>query len=235
MSRESNDRLLLPVLVPVFSLAVIAFVVLAFSRVLLAVPHQMATPIALAMALNVLTAGALIASLGRVRSRALMGLMVVGALVLGGGGLTAMAVSGELESLLSDEPGAGQGHGGGEAQGPGAPPTPTGGETPTGDEPTEGESPEPGGGPTIVAQGTAFDVAEIALPADAPSTLTFDNEDSFPHNVAIYTAQGGESLFSGEVFSGPDSREYSIPALESGSYYFQCDVHPNMNGTVEVG
>ena len=23
---------------------------------------------------------------------------------------------------------------------------------------------------------------------------------------------------------------YEVPALERGTYYFQCDVHPNMNG-----
>jgi plastocyanin len=25
-----------------------------------------------------------------------------------------------------------------------------------------------------------------------------------------------------------------VPPLDPGSYYFQCDVHPNMNGTVTV-
>ena len=236
MSRDTQDRLLLPILVPLFSLAVIGFVVFAFSRVLLAVPHEMATPIALAMALNVLTAGALIASLARVRSRALVGVMVVGALVLGGGGVTAMAVSGELESLLSGEPPVEQAHGepGGEEpageEEPTAEPSPTAEETPEAGE----EPPAAGGGTTIAAMNVSFDKTELSFPAGQATTLTFENQEAVPHNVAIYTQQGGDSLFSGEVFPGPDSREYAIPALEAGSYYFQCDVHPNMNGTVAV-
>jgi plastocyanin len=28
---------------------------------------------------------------------------------------------------------------------------------------------------------------------------------------------------------------YDVPELEAGTYYFQCDVHPNMNGTVTAG
>lgn len=39
----------------------------------------------------------------------------------------------------------------------------------------------------------------------------------------------------GEIFPGPATRDYDVPALEAGTYYFQCDIHPQMNGTVEVG
>jgi plastocyanin len=34
--------------------------------------------------------------------------------------------------------------------------------------------------------------------------------------------------------TGPGQAKYEIPALDAGEYYFHCDVHPTMNGTVTV-
>jgi plastocyanin len=42
-------------------------------------------------------------------------------------------------------------------------------------------------------------------------------------------------LFTGDLVVGVKSVDYQIPALKPGSYYFHCDVHPDMNGTVIVG
>lgn len=92
------------------------------------------------------------------------------------------------------------------------------------------------GGVTVVAANIAFDTDTIELPADAPTTLTFDNQDAgTPHNIAIYTDESlGESLFVGEIATGPVSVVYDIPPLPAGEYYFHCDVHPNMSGAVVV-
>ena len=86
-------------------------------------------------------------------------------------------------------------------------------------------------------QGLAFDTKEIDLPAGQPTTITLDNQDAgIPHNLAIYTDDSlSTALFQGEQFPGIDSREYQIPAIDPGTYYFHCDVHPTMNGTVVVG
>ncbi len=35
--------------------------------------------------------------------------------------------------------------------------------------------------------------------------------------------------------TGPATAEYAVPPLPAGEYYFQCDVHPTMNGTVVDG
>ncbi len=96
---------------------------------------------------------------------------------------------------------------------------------------------EGGGGPTVIAQALAFDTEEIDLPPGRPSTLTFDNEDAgVLHNIAIYVDDSlSENLFQGEQFAGIDTRDYEIPALEPGTYYFHCDVHPTMAGDVVVG
>jgi plastocyanin len=98
----------------------------------------------------------------------------------------------------------------------------------------------PGGntdeGQVIAAQNIAFDTDTLTFPADTPSQLTFQNDDAgVLHNVSIYTDESlSEALFTGEVITGPASVVYDIPPLPQGSYYFHCDVHPNMNGTVEV-
>lgn len=224
MNRDVKDRLLLPIVIPLSAVLALAFVILAFSRILLAVPQEAATLIALAMALNVLTGAALFASLPRLRSWVLKGVLVVGALILAAGAITSMAVSGELEDLLNreekpaakEQPGEQPGGGGGGGQKAGG-----------------GQVVNAGG--TIVAKGIAFNATELRLPAGQETTITFDNQDAgIPHDVAIYTQQGGESLFKGEIITGPAKAEYAVPALEAGSYWFQCDVHPTMNGTVTV-
>jgi plastocyanin len=128
-------------------------------------------------------------------------------------------MTGEIEAA----PGApgGEPGGPGEGTGGGAP----GGGAPGGAEPA-----------TVVAQGLAFDTDTISLPADQPSTLTFDNRDTVPHNIAIYTDNSlSEALFQGEIVTGPTTAQYEIPPSPAGEYYFQCDVHPTMNGTVTVG
>jgi plastocyanin len=100
-----------------------------------------------------------------------------------------------------------------------------------------GGSGEPGGAVTVAAQNLTFDTSEIDLPADAPSTITFDNQDAgVPHNIAIYNDSSlAEALFTGEIVTGPATADYQVPALTAGEYYFHCDVHPNMNGSVVVG
>src|SRR4029453_8474847 len=90
---------------------------------------------------------------------------------------------------------------------------------------------------TVVAQNIAFDTDEIDLPPDAPSTITFDNEDAgVQHNIAIYEDESlSKSLFQGDLVTGPDEVTYDVPPISAGEYYFHCDVHPNMSGVVVVG
>jgi plastocyanin len=92
-------------------------------------------------------------------------------------------------------------------------------------------------GPTVVAQNLEFDTQQIDLEAGNPTAVEFDNQDAGTlHNISVYTDDTLEEvLFSGDQITGPDSITYTIPALEEGSYYFHCDVHPAMNGSVEVG
>jgi len=96
---------------------------------------------------------------------------------------------------------------------------------------------EPGGGQTVVAQNIAFDTQTIELPPEAVVTITFDNRDAgTPHNISIYSDESlGETLFQGEIVTGPAAIPYQVGPFPAGEYYFQCDVHPDMNGAVRVG
>jgi plastocyanin len=85
----------------------------------------------------------------------------------------------------------------------------------------------------IVARDLAFTAHEITVPAGKAFELTFDNQDGAPHNVAIYTDSSASTKVSvGEIFSGPGQRTQSVPALAAGTYFFRCDVHQNMTGTI---
>ena len=92
------------------------------------------------------------------------------------------------------------------------------------------------GGLTVVAENTEFDIGELTLPADTPTPLTFDNRDAAPHNVSIYEDDNasGEPLFTFEAFTGPATETFPVEPIPEGDYYFRCDVHPTMEGTVVV-
>ena len=93
----------------------------------------------------------------------------------------------------------------------------------------------PGGGVTVVAQNIAFDTSTIRL-EPVPTTITFENRDAgVQHDIAIYSDSSlADELFGGELVTGPATVEYAVPALPPGEHYFQCNVHPTMNGTVVV-
>ncbi len=91
------------------------------------------------------------------------------------------------------------------------------------------------GGITIAANNLAFDKKEIQAKANQGFKLTLDNREAQPHNVAILRSQGSaEVLFRQPPFPGPKKETWDVAGLPPGRYYFQCDVHPNMNGTVTV-
>jgi plastocyanin len=98
----------------------------------------------------------------------------------------------------------------------------------------EPQAPVEDSGPTtsVTAEGLQFDTETITLAAAKPASIEFENLDSAAHNLAIYEEQGGKDIFKGEQIAGPDSTTYEFDAPEAGEYYFQCDVHPDMNGNV---
>jgi len=99
-------------------------------------------------------------------------------------------------------------------------------------EPSSPAAPADPNAPTIVAEQLHFATPEVQVPAGSAFQLTFENRESAPHNVAIYTDSSASSaLFQGEIFAS-GTKVYDVPALAAGSYFFRCDVHPDMTGTI---
>lgn len=208
LSEEVRFRVPLPFVIPLVSLLMIALVTVGLSRILLSVPKEAAVIIALAVASNVLIAGAVIANRPESARSSWPELLIVFTYpIIVGAVLAQMNIGGEEHAAAEEA--------GGQAL-------------------AEAE----GGGPglNIAAQNLEFSSDTITLPAGEETTLAFENEDasSIQHNVAIYEKEGGKELFPGEVIPGGQSITYDVPALDKGEYYFQCDVHPGMNGTVTV-
>ena len=87
-------------------------------------------------------------------------------------------------------------------------------------------------GPTIVAKDMKFQTTSVEVKAGTNITVHFDNQDSAPHNIAIYTDSGaGTPVSVGQVVTSSKADQV-VPALKAGSYFFRCDVHHDMTGTI---
>jgi len=235
MSEEHRRRALLAVLIPLGALAAIAVFLWSMSRILLSAAELVSPVIALLFALNILIAAALAATFRRRRGVVAAFVVAVLVPVLAVGIVGAVAGEREFHSLVEEDG----------PDGPEPDPSPT--EEPTDepteeptDEPTEEPTGEPSDGPTeatIVAVNIQFDTDSMELAANAEVTVTFDNQDTgVPHNWAMYTDESAsQEIFVGEIFPGPEVREHTFTTPGPGEYYFRCDVHPNMQGTVTVG
>ena len=99
-----------------------------------------------------------------------------------------------------------------------------------------------GGGQTynvyLMAKNIAFNLSTITVPAGANIVIHFTNDDAgTPHNFALYDSSARTTnLFKGDIIDGVSSIDYTFTAPSTpGTYFFQCDVHPNlMNGDFVV-
>jgi plastocyanin len=107
----------------------------------------------------------------------------------------------------------------------------------------------PGAAPTVAPGATLIEVAAKDLQF-APRTLRarpntqitvrLNNQDAgVQHNIAFYPSRTAttEPLVSGArgaLFQGPGIQDTSFTTPGPGSYFFRCDVHPDMTGTFTV-
>ena len=90
---------------------------------------------------------------------------------------------------------------------------------------------------TITANNLEFDVPCMVANAGEAFTIHFVNEESIPHDVAVYRdSSKSNEIMRGEVILGPAAEfDYEVEALDAGEYYFDCTIHPtDMNGTLYV-
>jgi plastocyanin len=213
LTGEFRVRFPLPVVLPLAAVAVIALAMWGFSRVLLAIPHEAATTVAIVTAANILIASAFVALRPRMHRVAIMEVALIAlypvviAIVIANTGIgTEAAAEGGAETAASEQPAGG----GANADA------------------------------TLVAESVSFDTDRIELPADSAATVFLDNQDTLPHNVALYeTAEDADAqqqaIFQGETIDGGETVTYEFTTPAAGEYVFQCDVHPTMRGTAAVG
>jgi plastocyanin len=208
LTTEVRFKVPLPLVIPLGALAVIAIVAIGFSQILLAVPKEAATMLAIVAAANVLGAFAYAALRPRMQpvTMAELAIIVLYPVIIG------LAIA---QFDFGSEHDAAAGEHAGSAAGEGAP---------------------AGGGLTtaVAAEGLAFDTSEIVLAAKEPASIDFENADAgAQHNIAIYEDESAAAeIFVGELITGPDSITYEFEAPPKGEYFFRCDVHPDMSGSV---
>jgi plastocyanin len=212
LTGEFRVRFPLPVVLPLAAVVVIALAMWGFSRVLLAIPHEAATTVALVTAANILIASAFVALRPRMHRVGIMEVALIAlypvviAVVIANTGIgTEAAAEGGAETAASE-----QAAGGANADA------------------------------ALVAESVSFDSDRIELPADSEATLFLDNQDTLPHNVALYeTEQDADAqqnaLFQGDTIDGGETVTYEFTTPAAGEYVFQCDVHPTMRGSAAVG
>ena len=239
MSARINDRFVVPIALPATIIVFAGAAVISMSRLLLAVSVDAAPLIASLAALGVLGVFTLVASRENVGRSAMVALVVVSSLLVVAAGVAGV-VQGEREfHHKGEEAGAEGEHEDPAAEGPEG--EASGGEAPEeqdqGERPTDRPSTIPGVDEPIEleADNLEFDKTDLRFPSSVEVQVDFDNRDSVVHNLSIYESKGGDELFKGEIIDGGDDITYEIPALEAGTYWFQCDVHPTtMTGTLEV-
>ncbi|HEX9635537.1 MAG TPA: plastocyanin/azurin family copper-binding protein [Candidatus Limnocylindria bacterium] len=90
---------------------------------------------------------------------------------------------------------------------------------------------------TLSVDNLEFSAPCMVATAGEAFTIRFTNNEEMPHNVAAYRdSTKANEIYRGEIITGPDqSLDYPIEALDAGTYYFDCTVHPgDMNGALFV-
>ena len=88
----------------------------------------------------------------------------------------------------------------------------------------------------LSAKDLEFSAPCMVANAGEAFSIHFTNEDAQPHNVAVYTdSSASTKIMGGDIISTKgESMDYQVEAQDEGEYYFNCEVHPDMNGTLYV-
>ena len=90
---------------------------------------------------------------------------------------------------------------------------------------------------TLIGKNITWDLSQLYFVANKKVTVTVDNQDQVEHNFAIFTdpnRQLGE-IFTPKAVTPPGKKlDYVVQPLKTGTYYFECFIHPSMHGTVTV-
>jgi len=94
---------------------------------------------------------------------------------------------------------------------------------------------------TLIGKDIKWDLSQLLFKANEKITVTVDNQDttlSVPHNFGLFTnaaRTADKEIYKPAKDVAPGQKfDYVVPALKAGTYFFQCDIHTSMNGTVTV-
>ena len=85
----------------------------------------------------------------------------------------------------------------------------------------------------ITAQGIAWNTDTLAAIAGVPLTLTVDNQDAgTAHNIHFFAGEDetGADVAQTDIEPGIVTQTLNFGPLDPGTYYYHCDVHPQMFG-----
>lgn len=90
----------------------------------------------------------------------------------------------------------------------------------------------------VTARDNVFAQTSLTMAADAAVTVELTNRGLIKHNIHFLTAKGGETLADGaegKFIDGGQSEILSFQSPAPGTYFYQCDLHPDtMTGTLTV-
>jgi len=89
---------------------------------------------------------------------------------------------------------------------------------------------------SITASGTKFDKNCLAAPANQAFTINYDNKDQLAHNIVILQSHSAtDAMYKADLFRGPATKTFDVPAMTPGTYAFHSDSNPaQMSGTFIV-
>jgi plastocyanin len=89
----------------------------------------------------------------------------------------------------------------------------------------------------VTALDFSFSPAELDASAGLPLTVQLENAGAFPHTLTVYEdaafATPVAGADTGNVSAG-DSGEFTATFTEAREYFFRCEIHNQMQGTLTV-
>jgi plastocyanin len=97
------------------------------------------------------------------------------------------------------------------------------------------KTPTPDGTITITQRNLQFDTDQLFAPAGELTIVLVNDDLGTPHNIHFFRGSNarGETVDATPLSNGPATDTLELD-LDAGDYFFQCDVHPNMKGTLTV-